>query len=146
MIDILHEKLVPLRDVPSLPFIPSRRQGASAMTVESLIDTPSELTELGFADPYQDALIAAYDAWLGLLDRHPHEAQYAVPLGYKLRCLWTLDLRELFHVIELRSARQSHPSTRRIAMALYRSVCQVHPWLKEMIRVDLGDDALSRGG
>lgn len=109
-------------------------------------DTPSELTELGFADPYQDALIAAYDAWLGLLDRHPHEAQYAVPLGYKLRCLWTLDLRELFHVIELRSARQSHPSTRRIAMALYRSVCQVHPWLKEMIRVDLGDDALSRGG
>lgn len=27
MIDILHEKLVPLRDVPSLPFIPSRRQG-----------------------------------------------------------------------------------------------------------------------
>ena len=26
------------------PLIPSRRQGASAMTVESLIDTPSELT------------------------------------------------------------------------------------------------------
>ncbi|MEO7331246.1 MAG: FAD-dependent thymidylate synthase, partial [Minicystis sp.] len=104
-------------------------------------DTPTELAELGFADPYQDALMAAHDAWTSLLDKHPLEAQYAVPLGYKLRCLWTLNLRELFHVIELRSARGSHPSTRRLAVALFRAAGQVHPWLKEMIRVDLGDDA-----
>ncbi|MFO0760587.1 MAG: FAD-dependent thymidylate synthase [Byssovorax sp.] len=106
-------------------------------------DTPTELLDLGLADPYQDALISAYEPWQRLEARDPHEAQYAVPLGYKLRTLITLDLRELFHVIELRSARGSHPSTRRIAQGLYRSVGQVLPWLKDMILVDLADNRTS---
>jgi thymidylate synthase ThyX len=76
---------------------------------------------------------------------HPLEAQYAVPLGYRIRTLWTLNLRELFHVIELRSARQGHTSYRRIAQALYRTAIAVHPWLKDLIRVDLNDYALARG-
>lgn len=108
-------------------------------------DTPHELAELGLADAYLDAMLAAYAAWEKIAANYPLEAQYGVPLGYRLRTLWTVNIRELFHVIELRSARQGHPSYRRIAQGLYRAACGVHPWLKDLIRVDLNDYALARG-
>jgi thymidylate synthase ThyX len=108
-------------------------------------ETPTELAELGHADAYLDAMLSAYAAWEQLEAACPMEAQYAVPLGYRIRTLWTLNLRELFHVIELRSAKQGHPSYRRVAQALYRTACGVHPWLKDAIRVDLNDYALARG-
>jgi thymidylate synthase ThyX len=108
-------------------------------------DTPVELADLGLLDPYHHALLDAYDRWQKLDKAHPLEAQYAVPLAYRIRTLWTLNLRELFHVIELRSARQGHASYRRIAQALFRSACTVHPWLRPLIRVDLNDYALARG-
>jgi thymidylate synthase ThyX len=108
-------------------------------------DTPHELADLGHADAYLDAMLAAYATWESLAADHPLAAQYAVPLGYRLRTLWTLNLRELFHVIELRSAKQGHPSYRRIAQGLYRTACSVHPWLKDVVRVDLNDYALARG-
>jgi thymidylate synthase ThyX len=107
-------------------------------------ETPAELVDLGFADAYQEAVGGVYDPWL-TLDGYPLEAQYAVPLAYRVRTLWTLNLRELFHVIELRSSRQGHPSYRRIAQGLYRTASSVHPWLKDLIRVDLGDYVLARG-
>jgi thymidylate synthase ThyX len=108
-------------------------------------DTPHELADLGLADEYLDAMLTAYTAWEKIAATHPLEAQYAVPLGYRIRTLWTLNLRELFHVIELRSAKQGHPSYRRIAQGLYRTACSVHSWLKDVIRVDLNDYTLARG-
>jgi len=107
-------------------------------------DTPHELGDLGFAEPYVNALLEAREVWEAVEKDHPLEAQYAVPLGFRLRALWTLNLRELFHVIELRSARQGHPSYRRMAQGLYRTAVSVHPWLKDLIRVDLNDYPLTR--
>jgi thymidylate synthase ThyX len=100
-------------------------------------ETPSQITNLGFELPYQEAMLAAHHAWTKLEETHPLESQYVVPLGFRVRTLWTLDLRELFHVIELRSSRRGHPSYRRIAQALYRTSSSVHPFLKDLIRVEL---------
>jgi thymidylate synthase ThyX len=107
-------------------------------------EAPVELAELGFGDPYMDALMDAREVWEEIEKSHPLEAQYAVPLAFRLRTLWTLNLRELFHVIELRSAKQGHASYRRIAQNLYRVAVAVYPWLKDLIRVDLNDYPLSR--
>ena len=100
---------------------------------------------MGFHDVYQEAMLAAYDAW-AVIEKagSPLEAQYVVPLGYRLRTLWTLNLRELVHVIELRSAKQGHVSYRRVAQAMYRLAISVHPWLKDLVRVDVNDYALAR--
>jgi thymidylate synthase ThyX len=100
-------------------------------------DTPAELADLGFVDAYQDALILAYDTWTKLEATLPIEAQYAVPLGYRVRTLWTLTLRELLEVIEQSSASGVHPSCRRIAHGLYRTASGAHPWLKDVAQVDL---------
>ena len=61
-----------------------------------------------------------------------------------MRALWTLNLRELFHVIELRTGRQGHASYRRVAQDLYRAVQEVHPWLGKLIRADMGSYQLAR--
>jgi thymidylate synthase ThyX len=114
------------------------------LTCQVGFDTPHELAALGFAEAYEDALLGACHAWQRLEGSHPLEAQYAVPLAYRIRTLWTLNLRELFHVVELRSSRQGHPSYRRIAQGLYRMATSVHPWLADLIRVDLNDYARAR--
>lgn len=108
-------------------------------------ETPSELADLGLSDAYHLALLGSYDSWQKLEAAHPLEAQYAVPLAHRIRTLWTLNLRELFHVVELRSGKQGHPSYRRIAQAMYRTASNAMPWLKDLIRVDLNSYALARG-
>jgi len=108
-------------------------------------DASTDLAELELHEPYMRAMVEAGEAWELIEREMPLEAQYAVPLGFRVRTLWTLDLRELFHVIELRSSKQGHASYRRIAQGLYRAAIAVLPWLEGLIRVDLNDYALSRG-
>ena len=100
-------------------------------------DTPAELADLGFVDAYQDALIAGYEVWTKIEATLPIEAQYAVPLGYRARTLWTLTLRELCEVIEQSSANGLHASCRRMAHGLFRAASGAHPWLKDIVQVDL---------
>ena len=114
------------------------------LTAKLGFETPADLVEMGLGGDYANAMRVARDNWEAIAATHPHEAQYAVPLGYRIRTLWTLNLRELFHVVELRSGKQGHESYRKIAQALYKAVVDVHPWLADMIRVDMNDYPLAR--
>jgi hypothetical protein len=107
---------------------------------------PTELEGTGLHGAYRSALDAAGEAWDKLVREDAFAAQYAVPLAYRVRTLWTLNVREVFHVVELRSSRQGHASYRRVAQELYRAVCGVHPWLGDLIRVDMNDYRLARSG
>src|SRR5207249_3252146 len=84
-------------------------------------ETPGPLVDLGGYEQYADAMLSARDTWAKIEERFPIEAQYAVPIGYRVRTLWTMNLRELVHVIEMRSQKGGHPTSRRIAQGLYRS-------------------------
>lgn len=100
---------------------------------------PDNLTSFGLQDlqeEYCSALNKASETWDRLYKRHPFEAQYAVPLAYRVRVIWTVNLRELFHIIELRSASTGHASYRKVAMELHRCLCKVFPWLRGLMRVD----------
>lgn len=107
-------------------------------------ETPAELSDMGFGMEYARAMLGVVDAWEQIDAKFPMEAQYAVPLGFRVRTLWTLNLREAIHVMELRSAKQGHASYRRVAQAMYRSLVRVFPWLEGHVRVDLEDYALAR--
>jgi len=104
-----------------------------------------DLEAMGYAVRARALLGEARVVWEELAEQHPNEAQYAVPLAYRVQVLWTLSLRELFHVVELRSRRQGHASYRRVAQELHRVVAEVHPWLEKMIRVDTESYRLARG-
>jgi thymidylate synthase ThyX len=99
-------------------------------------EIPDELETLGVRGQVKDALGRASKAWLKIVATHPDEAQYVVPLAYRVQTLWTLNLRELVHVIELRSARQGHQSYRKIAQRLFDLAREHYPWLAPLIRVD----------
>ena len=49
-------------------------------------------------------------------------AQYAVPFGYRMRYFMQLNVREAFHLLELRTAQQGHPDYRRICQEMHRLI------------------------
>lgn len=99
-------------------------------------EIPAELEALGVLGEFRRALDRAENAWKAIAKVSPDAAQYVVPLAFRVRTLWTLDLRELVHVIELRSARQGHQSYRRMAHELMALAEERYPWLAAHVRVD----------
>ena len=68
-----------------------------------------------------------------------------MPFAYRIRWRIKLNLREAYHLIELRAAPQGHPTYRAIAQAMFREIERVHPTLAAGMRfVDLNDYALER--
>jgi thymidylate synthase ThyX len=57
----------------------------------------------------------------------------------------TLNLREAYHLCELRSSPQGHPTYRAVAQQIYHAISAVHPELTaNMHFVDLNDYELER--
>jgi thymidylate synthase ThyX len=109
--------------------------------------TPEEIEAADLRERYDAALAAAAEAYEAIAPEFPAEAQYVVPLAYRIRWFAELSLRELMWLVELRSAPQGHPAYRRMAQGLFRAVEAVHPRLAALIRfVDLGAYALGRLG
>jgi thymidylate synthase ThyX len=114
-------------------------------TVRHGYDVPVELEDANLAEPYCKALDDAAETVNLISQTLPDAAQYVVPLAYRVRWRIKLNLREVYHFVELRSSRQGHPSYRAIAQEMYRHIKAVHPTLvANMHFVDLEDYALER--
>ncbi len=107
-------------------------------------EVPEDLDDMKLGERFRDALEQAESAWTQIHETNPWEAQYVVPLAFRLRSLWQMNLRELFHVVELRSARQGHPNYRKVAQQIYKTTVAALPWLRDLIRVDLNEYELTR--
>ncbi|VVB70575.1 Thymidylate synthase ThyX [uncultured archaeon] len=108
-------------------------------------ETPDELVEAGLDKPYHEAMTKARELYDKLKDKMPYEAQYAVPLGYKLSYYMRFNLREAFHLIELRTGKQGHPSYRRICIQMFHDLKKVYPLIAEHMNfVDLNDYKFAR--
>jgi thymidylate synthase ThyX len=106
---------------------------------------PPELEDAGLAETFSRALEQVAEYATLLKSTLPEQAQYMVPMAFRTRWRITLNLRELFHLAELRSAPQGHPTYRRVAQAMYTLVLRTHPQLAEGMRfVDMGNYALER--
>lgn len=106
---------------------------------------PTEMERFGYADRYKELMERAADAYRHIAGAGlTHEAAYVLPLATRVRALFTWNLREVTHFVELRSARQGHPSYRRIAQDVYRAVAQAHPLISKYLRPNLNDYALTR--
>ncbi|HET7420434.1 MAG TPA: FAD-dependent thymidylate synthase [Candidatus Dormibacteraeota bacterium] len=110
-------------------------------------DTPAYLTELGMRDQFEKAVEAAARTHR-VLDRElgAAVAQYVVPLAFRVRWYVKANLREVYHLCELRTTPQGHPDYRFIAQEMFRRVQEVHPRLASYAKfVDLGPgDELER--
>ncbi|MFH0885050.1 MAG: FAD-dependent thymidylate synthase [Candidatus Micrarchaeota archaeon] len=106
---------------------------------------PKEIVESGFEPEFRDAMDAAKNAWESIAKKHPLQAQYVVPLAYRIRWQMTMNLREAFHFCELRSQMQGHVDYRRVAQGMYIEISRVHPRLgRQMKFVDMQDYQFER--
>ncbi len=108
-------------------------------------ETPAEITGFNLADQYHAAMRQAAETYHALYSAgFPDEAPYALPLAYRVRTHATMNLRELFHFIELRTGRGGHPSYRKIAFQIFEEVQRVYPSAAAYIRPNKGVFALTR--
>lgn len=106
---------------------------------------PAEITAAAQEPAYTQALEQAAELYEQLTTVSSEVAQYAVPLAFRMRWRITLNLREVYHLAELRSAPQGHPSYRRIAQGMFACVQAVQPELSAgMCFMDMSDYALER--
>jgi thymidylate synthase ThyX len=105
---------------------------------------PEELEHYGFREAFETCMARAATTYRQLAASYPHIAPYILPLAYRCRVLITWNLREIYHFVQLRSARQGHTSYRQVAQAVYHELARTHPLLAHYMRVDLQDYALSR--
>ncbi len=106
---------------------------------------PDEIKKSGLSDIYCHALDQAGKTYEIIAQELPQSAQYVVPFAYKIRWRIKLNLREIYHLVELRSARQGHQSYRFIAQEMYHKIKEIHPTLVTgMTFVDLNNYELER--
>lgn len=96
---------------------------------------PRLIVDANFERVYREAMERVRDANLQIAAWNPHVAAYLVPNAFNRRVLMTLNLRQLYHFCELRSAANAHFSIRRVALQMAEIVKQTHPRLAKFLRL-----------
>jgi thymidylate synthase ThyX len=109
-------------------------QSPQRLTCQLGYAVPRAIDEAGVRANYDAAMQNAAAAYRRLSAEHPEEASYVVPNGFNRRVLLTLNLREAFHLCELRGAPTAHFSVRRTAGQIFELISQVHPLLAGYMR------------
>lgn len=92
-------------------------------------DTPEEIVKAGFHPDYRRCMDEAARVYQRIYPDFPLEAQYIVPLAYRVRWFMKMNLREAVHIGELRTMPQGHPDYRIIVQEMWRNIEKVHPTL-----------------
>jgi thymidylate synthase ThyX len=109
-------------------------QSPQRLTCDLGYAVPRAFEEAGCVDEYHAAMRAAADAYRALAADFPEEASYVVPNAFNRRALMTLNLREAFHLCELRGTPTAHFSVRRTSGQIYETIARVHPKLAGYMR------------
>jgi thymidylate synthase ThyX len=99
-------------------------------------DTPPEIKTAGLESRYQQAMQRA----LAMHDRLasspvPLAGLYVLPLAFRKRTLFKMDLAEALYIAELRTAPAGHFSYRSVAYEMYQAVARRHPSLAKHFRI-----------
>src|SRR4029453_7609267 len=97
-------------------------QTRQLLTPEYGYSLPEELAQYGFREVFEICMARAAAAYHQLAVERQHIAQYVLPLAYRCRVLITWNLREMYHFVQLRLAKQSHALYRQIARAVYHAI------------------------
>ncbi len=104
--------------------------------------TPKLISRVGLDDEFDDCFDRSMKLYHYLADKgFAQEAQYATLLGHKMRWKLSMNAREAYHFIELRTSPQGHPAYRKLVKQMYQQIKSVHPLIAEgMIFVNKDED------
>ncbi len=105
-------------------------------------DIPDLIEETNLTDEFEQCFDLSLDLYSKLQAAgYALEAQYATLLGHKMRWKITYNAREAFHLHELRTSPQGHPTYRKLVLQMHEKLAEVHPMLADaMIFVNKGED------
>ncbi len=110
--------------------------------------TPDAIEDISATGIWDEAMArtrALYDEISA--DIGPDVAQYVIPFAYRIRFFFQMNVREAFHLLELRTGPGGHPGYRRVAQEMHRLIAEQagHKQLAEaMSYVDHNDYDLAR--
>jgi thymidylate synthase ThyX len=117
------------RDLQRHRLVTPDRQGYTTVHGYDTNDAVRAVPEILAA--YQEGMARADRLYRQLEGQFPHAVQYLVPYGCRVRYSIEINLRELYHWCELRTAEQGHPDYRLTSQQMYQAVRTVHPMLVE---------------
>ena len=102
-------------------------------------EVPPEVEAAGIRTQYESTMKRT-EAGVGKLSAASgaearENAQYAIPLAFRKRTLFKMDLAEAVYISELRTTPAGHASYRNVAYALYEAVAKKYPALAKYFRV-----------
>jgi len=109
-------------------------QERQLLTTRLGFEVTADVSAAGLDAKFQTLMHHAADVYEEIAAHHPLEAQYAVPMAYRIRWTMTVNLRALIWLCELRSQPQGHPAYRRMAQQLYAAVVASQPALGLLFR------------
>ena len=102
-------------------------------------DQPEEIAEAGLDPRYRAAMGRAVEAAgriaAGKATEAEENSQYLLPLAFRTRCLFSMDLAEAVYISELRTGEAGHFSYRNVAYGRYEEVKRAYPALASLFRV-----------
>ena len=120
-------------------------QERQPLTTHFGYDTPDEIEDAGLGTEYHETMARSADAFEKIAKDYPNEAQYVVPMSFKIRWYVHINLRALIWLTEIRSTPQGHSSYRRIVQEMFRKVEAAQPLLAKYMKfVDLNEYSLGR--
>lgn len=91
-------------------------------------DVPELVSEAGFGVRYRTCFEISAKLYQQMYDTGlKEEAQYATLLGHRMRYSFITNLRELYHLLELRTGPTGHIGYRRICLKMHELLENVHP-------------------
>ncbi len=109
-------------------------------------DVPPQLIDAGLDQEYRQAMDAVRQD-IDILKRYDQEAAlYAIPFGFKVRCLFKMDYAEAEYISRLRTGVKGHWSYRTVAWQMKQELAKRVPCLGERIQATPPDveDSLTR--
>lgn len=109
-------------------------------------DVPPPLVAAGLDKEYRQAMDAVRNDIEALKKTNQEAALYAIPFGFKVRCLFKMDYAEAEYIAKLRSGVKGHWSYRTVAWQMKQQISKKFPFLGEGIHATPPDveDALTR--
>ncbi len=109
-------------------------------------DVPPLLAEAGVEKEYRLAMDAVQQDIEQLRPINQEAALYAIPFGFRVRCLFKMDFAEVEYISKLRSGVKGHWSYRTVAWEMKQQMLKRHPYLGSLIEATSPDieDTLTR--
>jgi thymidylate synthase ThyX len=104
-------------------------------------EVPREIAGSSHAADYRTVMNKAAEAGkkltaaLAARGENTHAAHYLLPLAFRKRTLFKMDLAEAVYISELRTGTGGHWSYRSVAYQMYEKVAERYPWLARYFRV-----------